>query len=345
VSHSSAVGLGFAFAIAVSAWLFGRSARWSPFAFSLWVLSVVAVAISVPAVFRDWGALEPTRTIGPLIQIIMFGMGTTLSVEDFRQVLVEPKKIAIGMVLQFTVMPVTGWALAKAFGLPPELAAGVVLIGSCPGGVASNVITYLAKGNVALSVTMTACSTLMSPVMTPLGMKILAGRMVDVDFAKMLVEILQIVIVPVVLGLIANQLLKRLRLHGEWVERYLSGLAMIAICIVIGIIVAKSRDRLVAVGAVMFLVAVIHNAIGYLLGYAGAAWCGLNRSDCRTVSIEVGMQNGGLASALATNVLKSDDAAIAGAIFGPWMSIAGAVLASCWRKQDTMQALPEDSSS
>jgi bile acid:Na+ symporter, BASS family len=311
---------------------FQRTANWKPFAFSCWVLAVVMLALSAPFVFRDWGSINSSMMIGPLIQIIMFGMGTTLSIEDFRRVLLEPRKIAIGMVLQFTVMPFLGWFLAKVFRLPPQIAAGVVLIGACPGGVASNVITYLAKGNVALSVTMTACSTLMSPVMTPLGMKLLAGEYIEVSVLDMLWEILKIVLIPTIAGLVVNSLLSRRGLMGPWVDQVLSAVAMIAICIVIGIIVARSREQLLRVGLLLFVVVVLHNAFGYLLGYMAAKWSGMDTSDCRTVSIEVGMQNGGMASALATGVLKSEDAAIAGAIFGPWMSFAGAVLASWWRK-------------
>jgi bile acid:Na+ symporter, BASS family len=340
VQQHQLTGVVWTVAIIGCAVLAQRSSQWKPFAFSCWVLAVVLVALSYPAIFRNWGPIEPAKTISPLIQLIMFGMGATLSIEDFRRVLSEPKKVAIGMLLQFSVMPLTGWLLTCVFHLPPEIAAGVVLIGSCPGGVASNVITYLARGNVALSVTMTACSTLMSPVMTPLCMKLLAGELIEVSFVEMFLDILSLVIVPVVGGLLFHIVLEKKNWHGEWVDRILSLGAMVAICIVIGIIVARSRDKLLYVGPVVLVVAIIHNAVGYLLGYAGAKWFGMNQADCRTVSIEVGMQNGGMASALATNVLNSPDAAIAGTIFGPWMSIAGAVLASWWRRQDESSKKP-----
>ena len=159
----------FTIAISLIAIRVQLSPRWSTFAFSIWVLAFVAEAFSFPVIFQDWPLSPAKEYIPRLIQIIMFGMGTTLCWNDFARVLLVPKSVAIGMVLQFTVMPLTGWFLAKSFGFPPEIAAGVILIGACPGGVASNVITYLARGDVALSVSMTACSTLMSPIMTPLA--------------------------------------------------------------------------------------------------------------------------------------------------------------------------------
>ena len=313
------------------------SPMWSSFAFSIWVMAFVLQAFCVPALFQDWPAGPAKSYIPRLIQIIMFGMGTTLSLKDFARVLLVPKSVAVGMVLQFTVMPLTGFFLARMFGLTPEIAAGVVLIGACPGGVASNVITYLARGDVALSVTMTACSTLMAPIMTPLAMELLAGSNVPVDFYKMMWSILDLTIAPIVLGLVFSYLLQWLNCRGPWLDRCLSVAAMIAICIVIGIIVAQSRDYLLSVGPILLIVAILHNSIGYALGYFGAKACRLDETTCRTISIEVGMQNGGLATALAVDVLNSPQAALAGAIFGPWMNVSGSVLASWWR-----QRLPKD---
>ena len=286
-----------------------------------------------PAPFRTWGTFELKLLIVPLIQIIMFGMGTMLSLADFARVLQMPRAVLIGIVLQFSIMPLVGAGLAAAFGFPAEVAAGVVLIGSCPGGVASNVMTYIARGNVALSVTMTACSTLVSPLMTPLMMKLLAGRYIQIDVVTMMFNILQIIIVPIAAGLIANRILRALKLRGDWLDRLLSLTAMAAICVIIAIITALSRDQLLSVGLALIGAAVLHNSLGYLLGYGGAALAGLTESDRRTVAIEVGLQNGGMASALAVNVLHSTDAALAPAIFGPWMNISGSALASWWRRR------------
>lgn len=288
-------------------------------------------AASLPA--SIWIKQDATKAVAPLIQIIMFGMGTTLGLADFMRVLSRPTAIVVGMVLQFGIMPFVGFALAMIFRLPPEIAAGVVLIGACPGGVASNLIAYLARGDVALSVTMTACSTLLSPLMTPLMMWLLAGSFIDIEFSAMLWNILLLIIVPTTGGLIVNALLQRIGWRGAWVDRLLSGLTMLAICLVIGIIVAQSRDQLLEVGLLLILVAALHNASGYALGYWGARSMGLKESACRTIAIEVGMQNGGMATALATSVLKAPQAALAGAIFGPWMSISGSLLASWWGRK------------
>ena len=228
-------------------------------------------------------------------------------------------------------MPLIGAALALLFGFPAEVAAGVVLIGACPGGVASNVMTFLARGNVALSVTMTACSTFVSPFITPLAMQVLAGQYVEIKFVAMMVSIIKMVIVPIVAGLVANRTLKYFGLRGPWLDRGLSWLAMSAICLIIAIITSLSREQLLSVGIALVAAAVIHNGLGYILGYTGAWLAGLDESDRRTVAIEVGMQNGGMASGLAINVLHSSDAALGPAIFGPWMNISGSMLASWWR--------------
>jgi BASS family bile acid:Na+ symporter len=304
------------------------------FAFTAWVLAFVSAAMFHPLAFRTWGDFELKRLIVPLIQLIMFGMGTTLSLVDFSRVLTMPRAVLVGMVLQFSVMPLTGAALAAAFGFEPAVAAGVVLIGACPGGVASNVMTYLAKGNVALSVTMTACSTLASPIMTPLMMKWLAGQYIEINVPDMMVSILNMIIVPIVAGLVANKILQLLRWRGPWMDRALSVVAMAAICFIIAIITSLSRDKLLTVGLALIAAAVLHNGIGYLLGYWGAALFGLDASTRRTVAIEVGLQNGGMASGLAVNVLNSPNAAMAPAIFGPWMNISGSILASWWRRSN-----------
>jgi BASS family bile acid:Na+ symporter len=306
--------------------------NWNSFAFSAWVIAFVCAAFAWPALFRDWPMGPAQNYVARLIQIIMFGMGTTLCMADFTRVLLIPKSIAVGMFLQFTIMPLCGWGLARVFGFPPEIAMGIVLIGACPGGVASNVIAYLARGDVALSVTMTVCSTLLAPVMTPLAMQLLAGSSLEISFSKMMGSILEITVAPVVFGLIFNYAIQWMGWRGPWLERIMSSLAMLAICVVIGIIVAQSREALLQVGLALLAVAVVHNSLGYLLGYWSARGLGMDEVSSRTIAIEVGMQNGGLATALATSVLESPPAALAGAIFGPWMSISGSVLASCWRR-------------
>jgi len=300
------------------------------FTFTFWVLTGTVAALFYPAAFLSWGGFQLSRLNVPLIQLIMFGMGASLSFSDFARALKMPKAVLIGMFLQFTVMPLAGWGVAAACGFDPEVAAGVILIGSCSGGVASNVMVYLARGNVALSVTMTACSTLLAPLMTPLAMKILAGRLIPIPFVDMMISIINLVIVPIGAGLIANKLLRDRR---QWLDRLLPAVSMAAICFIIAIIAANSRDKLLTVGFALIGAAIIHNSIGYLLGYLAARATGLSETDSRTVAFEVGMQNGGMAVGLATNVLNSTDAALGPAIFGAWMNISGSTLASWWRER------------
>lgn len=300
------------------------------YAFSLWVFSAVALSMFYPVTFDSWYGYKLTRLISPLIQIIMFGVGTQLSVADFKRAFQMPKAVGIGVVAQFAIMPALGFALAKLFGFEGDVAAGVVLIGSCPSGVASNVMAYIAGANVALSVTITSFTTLLAPIMTPLAMKVLADQYVTIQFRAMAVDILWMIITPVVAGLIVNKLA-----HGkaEWFDRMLPVISMASICFIIAIITASSRDKLLQVGPLLILAAMLHNGFGYVFGYWVARLLGLAERDARVVSFEVGMQNGGMGSALAINVLKSSDAALASAIFGPWMNISGSVLASFWRKR------------
>ena len=303
------------------------------FAFTVWVLAFVTAGLTYPGAFTDWGGFQLKTLIVPLIQIIMFGMGSTLSLSDFARVATMPRAVFVGIVLQFSVMPFAGRARAKGFGCEAGGAAGVVLIGSCPGCVASNVMTYLSRGNVALSVTMTACSTIVSPLATPLLMDLLAGEFIEIQIGKMMWNIVKIVLIPISAGLFANWAMGKLRLTGSWRDRLLSFVAMGSICFIIGIIVALSRDDLLNVAGAVIAAAVLHNAIGYILGYCGAWAARLDEASRRTVAIEVGLQNGGMATALATGVLANTKAAIAPAIFGPWMNVSGSILASWWRRR------------
>ena len=300
------------------------------FAFTAWVMAGVIIAFCFPSAFISWGSFELKTLIVPLIQVIMFGMGATLAISDFTRVIKMPWAIFIGIFLQFSIMPLLGYSLAMVFGFEASVAAGIILVGACPGGVASNVMTYISKGNVALSVTMTACSTLIAPIMTPLLMSILAGKLVDIVFIDWVINITKIIIVPISIGLIFNSILRALNRRGAWIDRCLSLIAMGSICFIIGIIIAGSRDKLLTIGLALVAVAVIHNAAGYILGYWGARLARLDECSCRTVAIEVGLQNGGMATALAINTLKDSLAALGPAIFGPWMNISGSMLASWW---------------
>jgi len=296
--------------------------------YAAWVLVAVAAALYAPEAFRTMGGVDTKKFIPPLIQIIMVGMGATLTPEDFLRTLRLRKAVLTGMVLQFTVMPLAGALLAALFALPNEVAAGVVLIGSCSGGVSSNVMTFLARGDVALSVTMTTISTLMAPVMTPLAMRLLAGRYVPVEFVPMMKSILFLIVIPVLAGLLLNRLASR---GFQPVLKVLPIVAMAGICLSISIITSHSRDALLGHGLLLLMVAVLHNATGYLGGYWGARLLKLDEITARTVSIEVGMQNGGMATGLAIETLKSANAALAPALFAFWMNVSASLLASWWR--------------
>lgn len=263
----------------------------------------------------------------------MFGMGATLTLNDFVRVAKLPQGVMVGLILQFSIMPLVGWGSAKAFGLPNELAAGFILLGSCPGGISSNVVTYLARGDVALSVTTTACSTLAAPIMTPLLFYLFAGETVDVDYLAMFWQIVQTVVAPICLGLGFNLLVRRLGGNVRSCERWLAAISMVAICLICGLIAAKSQERIMQVGGLLLLAISIHNIAGFSLGYWGGRLLGLSERDCRTVAIEVGMQNGGMAANLATEILKKDAAALAPVIFAAVMNVNGSILASHWRSR------------
>ena len=385
------------------------------FTFTMWVLAGVTAAMFYPSWFGTWGGFELTLLIVPLTQVIMFGMGTTLSLRDFSRVAASPWPVMIGAGLQYLIMPLTGYALVRAFGFEGDLAVGVILIGACSGGVASNLMTYLAGGNVALSVTMTCISTFISPLLTPTMMKLLAGAYVEVDFVRMMLSIFNIIIVPVVVGLVAHSLLygrhPAMRRAGvlwsfgiacgivayvaswpaaaslgiwatlrsgiivglvmlgvvaaakavisvamgrsnDWMDRALPLVSMAGICAILAIITAQTRNVLLAVGLSLIAAAVIHNTVGYVLGY----WCSrvtggvlgrlgyamglvqspaslIGETDCRTVAFEVGMQNGGMATGLAMDVLHSTIAALPPNVFGTWMNISGSLLANWWSRR------------
>jgi len=313
------------------------------FGFAIWVVAFVLIAFGRPEWFTEWFGLRLKGFVPTLIQLAMFGMGATLTMDDFARVLKMPKAVAIGCTLQYSVMPLIGWFLASLTGLPAEVAAGIILVGACPGGVSSNVITYLAKGNIALSVTMTACSTLLSPIMTPLAMQLLAGQLVEVDFWKMLWVIVTTVVLPIAGGLIVNWAIRWKGWSTDSAEKILSRLAMLAICLICAIIMADAHEALRSVGWVLLVAVGLHNLAGYVIGYGISHLAGLSEPECRTVAIEVGLQNGGMGATIATEVLKSTQAALAAVLFAPWMNVSGSILASWWRVQKVRNTSSEQS--
>jgi BASS family bile acid:Na+ symporter len=227
-------------------------------------------------------------------------------------------------------MPLVGYAIATGLGFEPEVAAGIILVGSVPCGVASNVISYLAKANVALSVTLTAVGTLLAPIITPLWMKVLAGQFIEVDVMAMVIDIIKIVIVPIAAGLVFNALLKG---KLSWLDKAMPIVSMAGIALIIVVITAAGRDNLMKIGMLLILAAFLHNTAGYFLGYWSGKLLGLKERDCRTIAIEVGLQNAGLASGLSNAMGKASTIGLASAVFGPVMNTTGSILASYWHRK------------
>lgn len=291
--------------------------------FAIWVLLFAAIAMVFPDAFI-W--LKPYITW--ILGVIMFGMGMTMKVQDFKAVLQSPKAVFIGVVAQFVVMPGTAYALCKIFQLPPEIAIGVILVGCCPGGTASNVITYMAKGNIALSVACTSVSTLLAPLLTPAIFYLLASQWIEIDAVSMLGSILQVVLFPIVLGLIVRSIFK------QKVDHYISVMplvSVVAIVLIVAAIIAGSKAQILQSGLLILGVVMLHNGFGLLLGYWSAKFFKLPDVDAKAISIEVGMQNSGLGVALsAVHFAASPMTAVPSAIFSLWHNISGAALATYW---------------
>lgn len=272
---------------------------------------------------------SPGTLISVLLGVVMFGMGLATKVEDFKVVFRRPLDIAIGCAAQFTIMPTLAWALSRLFGLDEALTVGVVLVGCCPGGTASNVITYLAKGDLALSVGMTGVSTILAPFLTPALTLLIAGKTVDVDASGMFVGILWVVILPILLGFAAKRFFPK---ATEKAVRFMPTVSSVAIAIIIMLILAVNAKRLFTGGLTVFIVVVLHNVCGLVLGYMLAAALRLAEPKRRALCIEVGMQNSGLAASLAAvHFAAYPMAAVPGAIFSVWHNMSGAFLARCFR--------------
>jgi len=298
------------------------------FSFTVLIFAAVAASMFYPAFFSEVGGFNLKKLIVPLLMIIMFGMGTAMSLNDFVGVIKMPKGVLVGILCQFTIMPFVGLGLAYTSGLPPEIAAGIILVGCSPSGLASNVMAYISGANLALSLTLTAAATLMAPLITPLLMKILADQLVPIDFLAMLWSIMKIVIFPIIAGLIFNRFA-----HGrfKWLDKAMPLVSMAGIAIIITIITAAGRDSLLSLGLTLIMVVIVHNAVGYFLGYWGSRISGLDVRSSRTIAFEVGMQNSGLASGIALEMGRVATMGLAPAVFGPWMNISGSSLAAWWR--------------
>jgi BASS family bile acid:Na+ symporter len=292
--------------------------------FPLWALLGALLALWQP----DWVS-QGKGAILPLLGVVMFGMGVTLRWENFQAVWRRPRVVLLGSLMQYAVMPLAAWSIGLLLALPPELLAGLVLVGACPGGTASNVVCYLARGDLALSITLTTVSTLLAVVATPLLTWLYLGQRIDVPVTSMLLSIVQVVLLPVTLGILVNRFLGRW-LHG--VKQLAPAISVTSIVIIVAIIVALNQPRLAELAALLVLAVILHNGAGLAAGYGLARLLGENQRVARTLAIEVGMQNSGLGVALALQYFGAA-AALPGALFSVWHNLSGSLLAGWWRRR------------
>jgi len=300
------------------------------FSFTLWIIAAVVLTLQFPDPFIGYGDIKFKILIIPLLQLLMFGMGSTMEVSDFQEVLRSPKAVALGVFFHFSIMPLVGWSITKVFTFPPEISAGIILVACMPCGLASNVMSYLAKANVALSLTLTSVATFIAPILTPLLMKNLAGQLIEIDLYAMIWEISKLVLIPIVLGVVYKRVIGD---KWPWFQEKLPLISMISIGLIIIIITANGRDALLSVGPLLVLACFIQNIMGFILGYWGGRLTNLPEKDCRTIAIEVGLQNAGLASGLAMAMGKVATVGLPAAIFGPVMNINGSSLANYWKNK------------
>lgn len=286
--------------------------------FTLWVMIFAVLAYFMPNHFIWIGAY-----IVPLLGIVMFGMGLTLSAADFKEVFRRPKEVALGVAGHFIIMPLLAFALAILFDLPKEVAVGVILVGCCPSGTASNVMVFLARGNVALAVAIASVSTILAPIITPLLILLLASKWVNISIGSLFISIIQVVIIPLLLGFIVKKFFGK---QAEAGAKALPLVSVIAIVLIVSAVVAGSQDQLAKTGLMIFAVVVLHNVLGFILGFFFARLCGMDLAKQKAVAMEVGMQNSGLGVAIATAHF-SPLAAVPSAIFSVWHNISGSILA------------------
>ena len=290
-------------------------------------MAVIVLVVTVLALFVPGTCLWiQLKWVNYLLMVVMFGMGLTLKIEDFKLVFTRPKDIFCGCLAQFLIMPILAFLLSKIFNLDPALMAGVVLVGTCPGGTSSNVITYLSKGDVALSVGMTSVNTLLAPVVTPAITYFLLKTTVNVHVVAMFLSIVKVVIIPIGLGFIIN------KLFGKFTEKLIKILPMIsviAICLIVAAVVSHNAQKILTTGAIVFVVVILHNLLGYACGFGVGRLLKLNAAKTKALCVEVGMQNSGLATSLAASSFSTlAMATVPGAIFSVWHNISGAILAN-----------------
>lgn len=392
----------FPFAVASAITLaigIGAVDKLKSYQYTAWILVAIVCGMCYPSAFLKWGDFDLRNKwlILIVVQVVMFGMGTQMSIKDFYGIKTKGKGVLVGILCQFTIMPIVGYLLTRIFNFEPEIAAGIILIGSCSSGLASNVMVFIAKANLTLSVTLTAVATLLAPIMTPLMMKLLAGTYVEIDFLTMCVQIIKIVIVPIGSALLYDAysngspiLIKRINIiftvsilwlmamvFGFWaylstqfleeimlmiellnflfgavvvgklyfhlvsfkpsIHKFMPLLSMFGIVYFTTVTTAASRDNILTIGIFMLVASILHNTLGYTFGYWISRSLGLDKDSCRTVALEVGLQNGGMASGLAGSMGKLATVGLAAAVFSPWMNISGSLLANYWRKKNEVE--------
>jgi len=290
------------------------------------VLAIAALTLFVP----ETGLWVQTSWINPLLMVVLFGMGLTMDVSQFADVFRHPKDCLIGVVAQYVIMPLSAFAIGMALGLEPALMAGLVLVGTCPGGTASDVMTYLAKGDVALSVSVTAVNTALAPFLTPVITLLLLQTVVNVDVVGMFISILQVAIIPIALGLLINHFIPK---ATEAVSSALPLVSVVAICLIIAAVVSHNAEQIFATGPTVFAAVILLNLAGYALGYGIGKATGMRLDRRKALSLEIGMQNSGLATSLALTVFPGMAlATVPGAVFSVWHNISGSLLAAFFRR-------------
>ncbi|WP_145471599.1 bile acid:sodium symporter family protein [Staphylococcus pettenkoferi] len=304
--------------------MLAKASRFATNTFLIWMLVAAVIGFIFPQTLAQLGGYVPY-----LLGIVMLGMGLTIDPKDFKIVFQAPRSVIIGVILQYTIMPISAYLIAKLFHLPAEVAIGVILVGCCPGGTSSNVMSYLANANVALSVAITSVSTLLAPLLTPALIYLFAHEWLQVSFLSMLWSVVQVILIPIVIGFILQKLFHR---FAKEAATALPIVSVIAISLILASVVGGSKEQILETGLPIIGVVILHNVIGYGLGYVLGHFVRLERPDKKAVSIEVGMQNSGLAVSLAT-VHFTPLAAVPGAIFSLIHNITGPILAKYWSKR------------
>ncbi|RIM31947.1 bile acid:sodium symporter family protein [Staphylococcus cohnii] len=292
--------------------------------FLVWMLIAAIIGFIFPTQLATLSSWVPY-----LLGIVMLGMGLTIDPKDFKIIFQAPRSVIVGVILQYTIMPLSAFLIVKLFHLPPEIAIGVILVGCCPGGTSSNVMSYLANANVALSVAITSVSTLLAPFLTPALIYLFAHEWLQVSFISMFWSVVQVILIPIIIGFVLQKVFKK---FADTTATALPIVSVVAISLILAFVVGSSKAQILATGLLIFAVVILHNLIGYVLGYTFAKILKLDRPDKKAVSIEVGMQNSGLAVSLAT-VHFNPLSAVPGAVFSLIHNITGPILAKYWNKR------------